>query len=170
MTGEQQITILRYPRGAMIADHLRALGGMAITFGPLAVFNLGSVMVYILAGLGALFLFFGIRTVLRHLTHVEVSAGGIRIAGPVGQAIQWRDLDDMSLRYYTTRRDKLDGWMFLKVKGKGSVVTLDSSLEGFEDIVRLALEAARANEVSLETGTLMNLHAMGFDATATGAS
>ncbi|MCH7944357.1 MAG: hypothetical protein IIB67_14170, partial [Proteobacteria bacterium] len=139
MTEDTPATIHRYPRRAVIADGLRALAGMVMTFGPLAVFNIGSVMVYILTGLGALFLLFGFRTVLRHLTYVELSAGGIRIAGPVGRAIQWRDLDDMSLRYYTTRRDKLDGWMLLKIRGKGSVVTLDSSLEGFDDIVRRTL-------------------------------
>ena len=72
----------------------------------------------------------------------------------------------MSLRYYTTRRDKLDGWMLLKIRGKGGVVTLDSSLEGFDDIVRRALAAARANEIALEPGTLTNLPAMGIDATS----
>lgn len=166
MTEDSHTAIHRYPRGAVIADYVRALAGMAITLVPLAVLNVGSVMVYILAGLGALFLLFGFRTVLRHLTHVEVSAGGIRIAGPAGRAIRWRDLDDMSLRYYTTRRDKLDGWMLLKMRGKGSVVTLDSSLDGFDDIVRRALQSAHANGIAFEPGTLANLSAMGIDATS----
>ena len=165
MTTEPQATIYRYPRGTVIADGLRALIGMAITLGPLAVLKIGAVMVYILAGLGALFLLFGFRTALRHLTHVEVSAGGIRIAGPIGRAIRWRDLDVMSLRFYTTRRDKLDGWILLKIKGKGSVISLDSSLDGFDDIVHRALAAARDNGVTLEPGTLSNLPAMGIEVT-----
>ena len=169
MTEDSQITIHRYPLSAVIADYLRALAGMVLTFGPLAVFNVGSVMVYILAGVGALFLLFWFRTVLHHLTRVEVSAGEIRIAGPVGRAISWRDLDGMSLRYYTTRRDKLDGWMLLKMKGKGSVVTCDSSLDGFDDIVARARDVAHANGIALETGTLANLSAMGIDASSTGA-
>ncbi len=164
MTEDSHTAIHRYPLGAVIADYARALVGMAMTFGPLAFVNIGSVMVYILAGLGALFLLFGCRTVLRHLTKVEVSAGGIRIAGSGGQAVRWCDLDHMSLRYYTIRRDKSGGWMQLKIKEKGSDVTLDSSLEGFDDIVRRALEAARANEIALESGTLTNLPAMGIDA------
>ena len=166
MAHETPITVLRYPQGAVIADYIRALAGMVITLVPLAVLNVGSVMVYILAGLGALFFLFGFRTVLRHLTKVEVSAGGIRIAGPVGRAIRWRDLDGLSLQYYTTRRDKLDGWMLLKIKGKGSVVTLDSALDGFDDIVVRALHAARDNGVALEESTLANLPAMGIDATS----
>ena len=75
----------------------------------------------------------------------------------------------MSLRYYTTRRDKLDGWMLLKMKGKGSVVTCDSSLDGFDDIVARARDVAHANGIALETGTLANLSAMGIDASSTGA-
>ena len=165
MAHETPITVMRYPQGAVIADYIRALAGMVMALGPLAVFNVGSVMVYILAGLGALFIFFGFRTVLRHLTKVEVSAEGIRIAGPVGRAIRWRDLDGMSLRYYTTRRDKLGGWMLLKIKGKGSVVTLDSTIDGFDDIVVRALDAVRDNGVALEESTLANLPAMGIDAT-----
>ena len=74
MTEADSATVIhRYPQRAVIADGLRALAGMAMTFGPLAVFNVGTVMVYILAGLGALFLLFGFRTILRHLTHVELS-------------------------------------------------------------------------------------------------
>ena len=168
MTDDAPVTVLRYPQGTVIADYIRALVGMIITLGPLAFLNVGSVMVYILAGLGALFIFYGFRTILRHLTHVELSAGGIRIAGPMGRAIRWRDLDDMSLRYYTTRRDKSDGWMLLKLKGKGSIVALDSTLDGFDDIVVSALEAARDNGVVLKDSTLANLPAMGIDATSIG--
>ncbi len=166
MTDETPITVLRYPQGAVIADYIRALVGMIITLGPLAFLKVGSVMVYILAGLGALFIFFGFRTVLRHLTQVELSAEGIRIVGPLGRSIRWRDLDSLSLRYYTTRRGKLDGWMLLKVKDKGSVVALDSTIDGFDDIVVRALDAVRDNGVALEESTLANLPAMGIDATS----
>lgn len=175
MTEDTQTTIHHYPLGAVTADYARALAGIILTFGPLAFVNIGSVMVYILAGLGALFLLFGCQTVFRHLTKVEVSVAGIRITGSGNQAIQWCDLDHMSLRYYTTRRNKSGGWMQLKIKGKGRDVTLDSSLEGFDDIVCRALEAARANAITLESGTLTNLPAMGIDApsdidtTSTGA-
>ena len=71
----------------------------------------------------------------------------------------------LSLRYYTTRRDKLDGWMLLKLKGNESVLTLDSSLDGFDDIVLRALEAARANGVALTAATLANLPALGIEPT-----
>ncbi len=162
MSAPPGLSIHRYPTGSVLADYGRALAGMALTLGPLAVFNVVPVMVYILGALGALFLAFGFRTVLRHLTQVEVSSEGIRIEGPAGGAFHWRQLDAMSLRYYATRRDKMGGWMQLKIKGEGSAVTLDSTLVGFNDIVRRALSAAEENGVPLESRTLANLPSLGI--------
>lgn len=163
MIENADISVHRYPLNVVVGDYLRALIGMVMTFGPLIYFNIGTVMVYILSGLGALFLLFGFRTVLRHLTRLEVSDQGIRITGYVGRAVRWQDLDDMSLRYYTTRRDKSGGWMLLNIKGKGSVVTLDSTLDGFDDILRHSVDVARANHVDLEVGTLTNLASLGIN-------
>lgn len=162
MSVAPHVSIHRYPAGAMAADYARALGGMALTLGPLAVFNVAPLMVYILGGLGALFLAFGFRTLLRHLTRVEISTEGIRMEGPAGRGVRWRDLDAMSLRYYATRRDKLDGWMQLKLKGEGRALTLDSSIDGFSEIVACALRAARDNGVALEPRTLANLPGLGL--------
>ena len=162
MSPSPDISIHRYPGGAMLADYGRALVGMALTLGPVAVFNVIPVMVYILGALGALFLAFGFRTLLRHLTRVAVSSEEIRIEGPAGTAIRWRRLDAMSLKYYTTRRDKKGGWMQLKIKGEGRAVTLDSTLVGFSDIVRRALGAAEDNGVQLESRTLANLPGLGI--------
>jgi hypothetical protein len=162
MTIPPAVSILRYPVSSVAADYVRAVAGMALTLGPLVFFNLVTPMVYILGGLGALFLVFGIRTVLRHLTFVEVSTEGITMGGPAGRAVRWQDLDAMSLNYYTTKRDKQDGWMQLKIKEKGRVVSLESSLPGFNAIAAQAFEAARANGVDLDQRTLANLPALGI--------
>ena len=162
MSPPPDVSIHRYPSAAVLADYGRAVVGMALTLGPLAVFNVVPVMVYILGALGALFLVFGFRTLLRHLTRVEVSSEGIKIEGPAGAAIRWRQLDTLSLRYYATRRDKMGGWMQLKIKGDGRAVTLDSTLVGFSDIVRRALGAAEDNGVALESRTLANLPGLGI--------
>jgi len=161
MSSPPVVGIHRYPVQSVIADYVRAVAGMALTLGPLVFFNVVTPMVCILGGLGALFLVFGIRTVLRHLTYVEVSAEGVTMGGPAGRMVRWQDLDAMSLNYYTTRRDKQDGWMQLKIKGKGCVVALESSLPGFNAIAAQAIEAARANGVALDARTLANLPALG---------
>ena len=162
MSNRPTVSIHRYPVQSVAADYLRAAAGMALTLGPLVFFNLVPPMVYILGGLGALFLVFGIRTLLRHLAHVEVSAEGVTMGGPAGSAVLWQNLDAMSLNYFTTRRDKQGGWMQLKITEKGRAVTLESSLPGFDGIVAQAFHAARANGVALDPRTLANLPALGI--------
>ncbi|MCH7929408.1 MAG: hypothetical protein IIA01_02755 [Proteobacteria bacterium] len=152
----------RYPPRTLVADYARAGLGMALTLGPLAFFNAETVMVYILGGLGALFGAFGLRTFLRHMTHVEISPGEIRMRGPVGRGLRWQGLDELTLKYYTTQRDKHGGWMELKLKGDGCVLTIDSSIEGFADIAGEALAAARAIRLPLGDDTRANLAALGL--------
>ena len=162
MSNISPVSIHRYPVQSVAADYLRAAAGMALTLGPLVFFNLVPPMVYILGVLGTLFLVFGVRSLLRHLAHVEVSAEGVTMGGPAGSAVLWQNLDAMSLEYYTTRRDKQDGWMQLKIKQQSRTVTLESSLPGFAGIVARAVDAARSNNVALDPRTVANLPALGI--------
>src|SRR3546814_11929791 len=50
---------------------------------------------------------------------VEVGDRGIVARGPLGGAIAWPDLEDLRLRYYSTRRDRTQGWMHMTLKGGG---------------------------------------------------
>ncbi len=163
------MTSHHYPRRAVAADYGRAAVGMALTFGPLVFSQAVSVMVYILGGLGTLFLVYGVRTALRHLTRVEISTDAVRVVGPVGAVLRWRELDAMRLGYYSTRherqgsiqRERQGGWMQLELRGADRTVKLDSSIDGFPVIARHALIAARANNVVLSETTLANLAALG---------
>jgi len=157
-------SVHRYDPTVMIADYLRAGGGMAVCFGPLLLVEESSAMVYILAAIGAVFAVFGLRTLLRHATTVELSAEGVRTSGPVARMLAWRDLSGMKLAYFSTRRDKKKGWMELKLKGGSTSMAFDSSLAGFDEVVEAALHAADANRIALSDVTRANLDAMGFAA------
>ncbi len=151
-----------YPTRAVAGDYALALVGVALMLGPLAIFNVAPLMVYILGGLGSLFVVFGVRTVLRHMTRVEVSADGIRLEGPVSAALRWQDLNAMTLRYYSTHRDRHGGWMELRLKDGGRTIKLVSAIDGFPTIVRQAAAAARANRVALDEPTVANLEVLVF--------
>lgn len=155
------MTSHRYPTRAMAADYGRAAVGIAL-FGTLWFFHTAPVMAYILGAFGTLFLVFAARTALRHMTRIEVSTEAIRVVGPAGAVLRWRDLDAMTLGYYSTRRDGHGGWMHLKLKGASRTVKLDSSIDGFPIITRQALFAARANHVVLSPPTLENLAVLGI--------
>lgn len=157
----------RYSPRAMVADYLRAAFGAAVSLAPLTFFQVAPTMVYILGGLGAVFVLFGGRTVLRQLTCVELSADGLRLAGPIRGGLRWSELDDLALSYYSTRRDRTGGWMRLKLKGGGRTIKLDDTIDGFPEIALRAVTAARANGVALSGATVANLTALDIDVTAT---
>jgi len=109
-----------------------------------------------------LFAAFAVRTIARHFTVLEVSEAGVRTTGPAGGSIDWEELQDLRLRYYSTRRDRENGWMHLKVKGRHATIRIDSSIEGFDRIVeRMAAEAAR-RRIQIGDSTRSNWAAMGI--------
>jgi len=152
----------RYETKTLIADYLRSGVGALLCLAPLLVVESGSVMVYILGALGAVFLAFGGRTWLRHRSGVALTAQGLQIHGPWPRSLAWRDLAVMKLAYFSTGRTKAKGWMELKLRGGGASMSFDSSLDGFDAVVAAALHAARANDLALSEVTRANLDALGF--------
>ena len=69
----------------------------------------------------------------------------------------------LKLSYFSTKRDRSDGWMQLAVRSAGGrAVKVDSSLEGFYDIVERAARAAETTGLQLSLATRANLRSMGI--------
>ena len=160
---------LRYPRGVLLADHARALGGLVLTAGPLALLRVSPWVGWPLALCAALFALFALRTLLRHGTRLTLDENVLRREGPFGTvALPWAELSGLSLRYYATRRARPgrepEGWMQMTLSGPQARIRIDSTLEGFDAIAERAAEAALRNGVALTPVTLDNLMALGIDA------
>jgi len=152
----------RYPGSAMVGDYLRAAAGLVPTGALLVSVPVDPVAGVVLGGLAALFGAFGIRTVLRHGTRIEVSETGLRTFGLRRATIAWAALDRVRLAYYSTRRDRRAGWMQLDL-GAGPVrLRLDSRLDGFDQLARHAVVAAMARGIELNEATAANLQALGI--------
>ncbi len=54
----------------------------------------------------------------------------------------------MKLAYYSTRRDRRDGWMQLELRAGASTIRLDSRIDGFAELVERAALAAAARDWS----------------------
>jgi hypothetical protein len=155
---------LRYPIATLYGDYLRAAFGLVLTAGPLLLLNLAHAVALLLAALGLLFAWFGARTVLRHLSRVELSANAIALRGPVVRRVAWADLDHMKLAYYAPRRAHDQGWLQLTLRSTdGSAIQLDSTLAGFDQVLDQASVAARAKALPLDAATHANLVALGLD-------
>lgn len=156
---------LRYPTATLYADYLRAAFGLALTLGPLLLLDVAAVVVALLAVLGLLFAWFGMRTVSRHLSRVEVSQNAIALRGPVTRHLAWGDLERMKLAYYAPRRSRDDGWLQLTLRGAdGCSIRLDSTLAGFDQVLGQASRAARAKALPMDAATHANLAALGLNA------
>lgn len=152
----------RYDRRVLRGDYLRAGFGVLLTWGPLLIVEAAPIMVYILSALGGIFAVFGIRTLIRQMTTIEVSGEGIRAKGPAGKGVSWDELNAMKLAYYSTRRDRQKGWMHLTLKAGGRKLGIDSSIDGFERIAEAALDAATRRNIVLSGVTRANLDALGL--------
>ena len=155
------MTSYAYPTSAMYGDYVRAAAGFVPTAAILVTMPVGMVTGTVLSGFVALFAVFGLRTILRHGTRFEMTASALRASGLRRTSIAWGELDRMTLAYYSTRRDRRDGWMQLELRSGWTKVRLDSRIEGFAELVDKSVSAARSRGLELSAATLANLAALG---------
>lgn len=162
------MSTLRYGFEALRADYLRAAGGLALTLGPALFIPFDSAAMYVLGPVALLFLVFGLRIWRRQMSRVELDAAGISLFSPQRVSLPWNELRAVKLSYYSTRADRTGGWMQLTLKGDTQTIRLDSSLDGFERVARLAAATARERGLELTAATQSNFGALGIDAEAPG--
>ena len=164
------VTEHRYPSAAILADYRRAGIGFLATAGPLAAVDPGPVAGWLLGGCAILLAVFGLRAALRHRLVVICTADGIEARTRFSKKIAWRALRGLELRYYATKRDRTMGWMQLTLKGRDpyaglggtASLRLESTLDGFDALTRMAVRAAQENDLLLSPTTLTNLEARGI--------
>ena len=159
-----------YPMSAMIGDYLRAAAGLVPTGAVFATAPVGTAGATVLGGFAAIFALFGLRTVLRHGTRLEMTAAELRTHGVWRRTIAWAELDRLRLAYYSTKRDRRSGWMQMELGAGRTRLSLDSRIEGFDQLVRRAAEVAATRSVPLNDATLANLEALGVRLPEPGAT
>lgn len=150
-----------YPTSAMAGDYLRAAAGLVPTGVLLATVPVSSTAAIVLGSFAAIFAVFGVRTLVRHGTRIEMTGAELRTIGLRRQVILWTELDRMRLAYYSTRKDRHAGWMQLELGAGRFRLRLDSRIDGFDEVVRRAAIAASARGVALNEATTANLEALG---------
>ena len=162
-SGDLGMTRHAYPTSAMIGDYLRAAAGFVPTAAILAIAPVGAV-----AGddtgrpRGAVF---AIRRPHRAAPRKPnrdersrvVRRGAARRRDPLGSSST-----RIKLAYYSTRRDRRDGWMQLELRAGSSRIRLDSRIDGFAELVGRAARAAAARGIELSPATAANLQALGI--------
>jgi len=154
---------LRYPQQTLVADYMRAATGVVLCSAPLVLLDLNRWLAALLLAGFVLFALFLIRTALRHRTRYVLGPDTLCADGPAGTLVEWNRLDRLKLSYFSTKRDRSDGWMQLSVGSTGGrLIRVDSALEGFHGIVERAAQAAEVTGAPLSDATRANLRSMGI--------
>lgn len=165
--------LLRYPPRALFGDYLRSGAGLLVGLGVLAVVPPNTVIVFVFGGLALLFAVFGLRTLHRHKLKVALTENEIACRGLATKVLPWSELEVMKLRYFGARRGKRSvfgsGFMELKLKGAGTAITFESSLEGFAEVAGQAARVCRQRGLDIDPASASNLIELGIDPTETAA-
>jgi hypothetical protein len=154
------VTDHRYPLNRIMADYFVGGSGVLMSAGVLALAPTVLYVDVICGGLTAIFLLFTMLTAFRQRLRIAVDAEGVRVTGGRVRSIKWGELEAVTLRYFSTRRNRKNGWMTLTLGGGGRRVAVESHLEGFEVLARHAAQAAAARRLSLDPATRSNFAAL----------
>jgi len=154
--------VFRQPISLFLAMIARAAAGLATIVFLAVITRPGVIGLAVLCGIGAVFACYAVRAVSRHMSVITISEEEIRISGPLRKQIAWRETDGVSLRYFSTRRDRENGWMSLVLRSGRKRITLDHEHPAFMPAVQHALNAALRNRVGLNAATMTNARALGI--------
>jgi hypothetical protein len=156
------MTIHGYPPDAVRADYARAGLGLGLCGLPLAVIDLPLAITVVLALAVGLFAFYGLRTAAQQSMNLRATDDAIQSSGWRRVRLAWGELSSVSLAYYSIRREGGEGWMQLRLTGKGGTLRIESTLDGFDAIARKAIRSAADNGLELDRTTRANLHLLGL--------
>lgn len=153
--------LLYYPASRLWPDYLRSGLGLLACLGLLLFAAPQSVIFALLTGLSLLFAWLGAMTLWRQQIEIELDSSGVASHSRWGigrrrTVVPWADIKGISLRFYSTRRDRSEGWLQLTIEGRNARVRVDSNLTGFPHLVRLALTAADRKGVAISAATRVN--------------
>lgn len=160
MTGPQTY---RYAFRALMPQYIRGGLGVVLMAGPLLFVDTTATVAIIFAIGAAAFTGYTLHTMVCHVSVVECGETGIAVGGIRTRRIDWTDLSDIRLRYFSTRRDGANGWMQLVLKKPGTSIRIESTLAGFKDIVAVAIKAANKKGLHLSPTTLGNIEILGLE-------
>lgn len=164
------MSVLRYRFEMLRPDYLRACAGLVLTLGPALFIPAESAAHYLLLPAALLFLVFGLRTWRRQISRIELHADGVSLFSPGRVSLAWNEVRAVKLSYYSTRADRTGGWMQLTLRGENArpTIRIDSSLDDFDRVARLAAAAARHHGIALTAATQSNFSALGIDSETPG--
>ena len=152
---------MHYPSHAIRVEFTYTIVGLLFSLVPITLTPALPEICGILSFLALLFFLFGLRTIIRQYTSIEISENKISVSGLLGFSITWSEIQELKLSYFSTRREKSDGWMQLKLGAHNHTLRVDSSLSGFSKLVSEAVKNTLGNGLKFSPKTIQNLKVLG---------
>jgi hypothetical protein len=152
---------LRYPISSLVYDYLRGILGLGISVVIMQSIGTDTPVFWVILGLAVLFLVWLANTALRNVSRIRFDEEGLKSMPWPKKSIAWSGLEEMALRYYSTKRKRKDGWMTLTLKSGKEKIDIESTLPHFADIVARAAYAAKQANLHLDQITIDNMDAIG---------
>lgn len=169
--GEAEPSRHGYSSEGIWSEAVRAGLGLVLGLGLMAVAPPGGAMFFVGTALALLFAAYGAAVGIRRRTVILADAEGIAAetglppAMPFGlgsRRLRWDEVTAVSLRYFSTRRDRSGGWMQLTVTGRDGSIVAQSTISDFPALARRSARAGLRNGLALGTATRRNLEALGL--------
>lgn len=151
-----------YPLNQLAGDYVRAGVGLLLTGTPVLLVSLAPLPFTILSLLAALFLGYGVHTALCHRRRIGVNDDYIW-ALPAGVRLNWQELTEVKLDFYSTHKESSSGWLKLTLRSGNKRLRIDSRLDGFRDVARRAAVSVHANGLCLSPTSAANFAALDID-------
>ncbi|WP_417815078.1 hypothetical protein [Thalassospira alkalitolerans] len=158
---DRDVQVMGYPPRLMAPDLAKSVAGMLICGVIALIPEMLPIIQWTAAGLSLLFILYFARTLLRFQSKLYVSEYGVRLSNlRGGTAFAWSELSRFRLRYFSTRRDGKKGWFELTLQAGDSKIVTESTLEGFDDLLEIARDWAKDNQLLVDDITRTNLMRM----------
>ncbi len=162
------MSVHAYPPRAIVGDYLRAGVGFVLACLPFTLDDVPTLLAVIAFVFMGIFAIYAFVTYTRHRTRIELNDDGLVVTAWRRTPIPWQDLREIKLSYFASRRERRskkiegDGWMQLRLRGPQGKVHIESTCDGFEDMLRPAVAVALEKKLSLSGATAANLDSLGI--------
>ncbi len=149
-----------YNESSIIGDYIKSVIGLILTIAPILFLDLAQILQFIFMFIVILFIIFTIRTFIRHKSHYYFENNILYQDGIFYKKLSLDQLINLRIKYFSTAKNRENGWFQLKLTTKDVKLVVDSSLNGFDIIAKMAAAALRNKDLPLDDNTNINLQAI----------
>ncbi len=156
----------RFSKLSLAGDYFRGAGGLLVSVLVIYVTGSATWALVVFGPLALLFVWFLYRTVERQLSEIELAEPGVIRRGLGERRIAWKELSELKLRFYGTRREvrnRSGGVLHMRLADeRGTRISVDSGLQDFDKLVSVSASKALNRGLQMDSVTVSCLMDMGI--------